>query len=335
MLSRTLTIPLRRAALQGEPVLVQGPRGSGKTTLLQSAFPAHTYVTLDDPADRARARQDPRAFLGRLRGPTLIDDLHRVPGLIGYMDGLRPLVLASSVRLQTPFETFELYPPTQAELEGRQPLALEMLGRFETAQERPFRQLGPAFTPHRTWLDRDVRALINVQDLDRFEAFLTLTESRSAEILDQQAIAEECGISHRTVTRWLGVLDACFRTLRLPASGLDFGRRMVRSPKLHFLDSLCLESRVVSEIYKNACHTGIVPDLGYWRDSNGFEIPLIIQTETAPAMPVCIADQPNPADVARLRRWMGLAGVTQGALIAEEAGHLPRKGVLSYAIGQL
>lgn len=335
MLFRTLTIPLRRAALHGKPVLVQGPRGSGKTTLLRSAFPAHTCVTLDDPANRAKAREDPRAFLGRLRGPTLIDDVHRAPELIRYMDGLRPLILASSLRLETPFETFELYPPTQAELEGRPPLALEMLGRFRAAEGAPLRQLGQAFTPTRAWLDRDVRALVNVQDLDRFEAFVALTESRSGEVLDQQAIAGACGVSHRTVTRWLGVLDACFRTLRMPASAIDFGRRLVRSPRLHFLESSCFESRVVSELYKNARHTGIVPDLGYWRDSNGFEISLVIQTGTAPMMPVCIASQPNPSDVARLRRWMDLAGVNQGAIVAEQGGHLPRRGVLSYSIGQL
>ncbi len=335
MLSRTLAIPLRRASLPGKPVLVQGPRGAGKTMLLRNAFPAHTYVTLDDPVDRARARQDPRAFLGRLRGPAVIDDVHRAPGLIGCMEGLPALVLASSLRLQTPFTTFELYPPTQAELEGRPPLALDMLGRFETSAGPASRQLGTAFAPNRSWLDRDVRALVNVHDPERFEVFFALAEARSGTVLDQQAMAAECGVSHRTVVRWLGVLDACFRTLRLPASRIDFGRRLVRSPKLHFLESASLESRAVAEIYKNARHLGIAPELAYWRDSNGFEIPLIIQTDTAPMMPVCIAAQPNPSDIGRLRRWMEMAGVSQGAMIAEDGRQLRRRGILSYAIGKL
>src|SRR5450759_4150054 len=330
MFDRTLAVPLRRASLLAEPVLVQGPRGAGKTTLLRREFPVHSYVTLDDATDRARARSDPRAFLARLRGPAFIDDLHRAPELMAHTVGPRPLILASSRRLQLPFETSELYPPTQAEREGCLPLSLEMLGRFAPWLGQSSRLPETPQVSNRSWLDRDVRALINVHDLDRFESFLSFAESRSGAILDQQAIADECGLSHRTVTRWLGVLDACFLTLRLPASGIDFGRRLVRSPKLHLLESACLERRAVSEIYRNARHTGLVPGLSYWRDSNGFEIPLIVQTDAAPIMPVCIAAEPNPSVVARLRRWMDLAGVQQGAIIAQRAGQLQRRGVLCY-----
>ena len=335
MFDRPLAVLLRRASLLTEPVLVQGPRGAGKTTLLRREFPVHTYVTLDDATDRARARSDPRAFLARLRGPAFIDDLHRAPELMAHTVGPRPLILASSRRLQLPFETFELYPPTQAEREGRLPLSLEMLGRFAPSLGQSSSLPETPQVSNRSWLDRDVRALINVHDLDRFESFLSFAESRSGAILDQQAIADECGLSHRTVTRWLGVLDACFLTLRLPACGIDFGRRLVRSPKLHLLESACLESRAVSEIYRNARHTGLVPGLSYWRDSNGFEIPLIVQTDAAPIMPVCIAAEPNPSVVARLRRWMDLAGVQQGAIIAQPAGQLQRRGVLCYSIAQL
>jgi len=252
-----------------------------------------------------------------------------------HMNGPRPLILGSSLRLQTPLETFELYPPTLAEREGRRPLPLEMLGRFEPAPVHRDRLPAPAFAPGRAWLDRDVRALINVHDLDRFEDFVGFAETCSSEVLDQQAIADECGLSHRTVARWLGVLDACFRTLLLPASTLDFSRRLVRSPKLHFLESGTLESRAVGELYKNARHAGIAPNLSYWRDSNGFEMPLLIETENAPVVPVSIAQVPNPADAVRLRRWMDVAGVSQGAMIAERGGRLPRKGILSYSTGQL
>ncbi len=335
MLNRTLAVPLRRASLLQEPVLVQGPREAGKTTLLRREFPAHTYVTLDDPIDRARARLDPRTFLARLRGPAIIDDLHRAPELMSHIVGPRPLVLASSRRLRLPFETFELYPPTQAEREGRPPLSLEMLGRFAPSLRQASSTPATPRHSNRSWLDRDVRRLINVQDLDRFESFLYFVESQSGAILDQQAIADECGLSHRTVTRWLSVLDACFLTLRLPASVIDFGRRLVRSPKLHFLESSGLESRAVSEIYRNARHAGLVPGLSYWRDSNGFEIQLIVQTDAGPIMPICIANQPNPSDVARLHRWMDLAGVRQGAIIAQSAGQPQRKGVLRYSIAQL
>lgn len=335
MLDRTLALPLRRAALLSEPVLVQGPRGAGKTALLRREFPGHTYVSLDDPAERGRARLDPRSFLARFRGPTVIDDIHRVPELLPHIAGPRPLILASSRRLNPPFTRFELYPLTQAEREGRPPLSLEMLGRFVPAAAPAINVPVTPAPSDRSWLERDVRALINVQDLDRFESFVRTAEAQSGAILDQQAIARKCNVSHRTVARWLGVLDACFQTLLLSPCGAAFGRRLIRSPRLHFLQSSELESRAVSEIYRNARHADSVPDLSYWRDSNGLEIPLIVHVEGAPLMPVCIAAEPNPTDVARLHRWMELAGVHQGAIIAQRHGQLRRKGIVSYSIAQL
>ena len=335
MLDRALAVPLHRAVMIDEPVLVQGPRGAGKTTLIRREFPAHTYVALDDAVDRARARSNPQGFLARLRGPAVIDDLHRAPELLAYLAAPRPLILVSSRRLQLPFATFELYPPTQAEREGRAPLSLEMLGRFAPVSEPRASASDFPKVRERFFMDRDVRDLINVHDLDRFESFLRIAESRSGAILDQQSMANECGLSHSTVTRWLGILDACFLTLRLPPSDLRFGRRVVRGPKLHFLESDCFESRAVSEIYRNSRHAGLIPDLTYWRDSNGFEIPLIVQTEAEPPMPVCIVAEPNPLDVARLHRWIELAGVKQGAIVSRRAGQLRLRGIVSYSIGQL
>ncbi len=335
MLDRALAIPLHRAAVLDEPVLLQGPRGAGKSALLRLEFPAHTYVALDDAADRVRARKDPQAFLSRLRGPSIIDDIHRAPELLALLAQAvhgRPHILCSSRRLQLPFDTFELYPPTQAERAGRKPVSLEMLGRFAPAQTE---LLSAPWPLKRTYIERDVRDLIGVHDLDRFELFAQAAEARSGQILDQQELARACAVSHRTVTRWLALLYACFQTLLIPPSLLAFGRRLMRSPKLHFLASPALESQAVWEIYANARHAGITPELTYWRDSNGFEIPLIVQPETAPPMPVIIAEEPNPTEVARLHRWMQLASVEHGALIARRAGRLRQRGIVSYSITQL
>lgn len=194
-----------------------------------------------------------------------------------------------------------------------------MLGQFVPAVTA-----GPeAPWPHRnTYLDRDIPALIHVHDSDRFEAFVTAARARSGMPLDQQALARETGVSHHTAVRWLAALDMCFLTLRLPPSDFNFGRRLLRAPKLHFLDADSFESMVVSELYRNARHAGETPDLRYWRDSNGFTMPLVVQSELAAPVPVGIAAQPTPADAERVRRWMDLAGVSQGAIIAEAArGH--------------
>lgn len=319
-------------------MLVHGPRLAGKTALLRREFPGHLYLALDQPANRAPARTDPERFLARLRGrPAIIDDLHRAPELVAHLvqHPTAGLLLASSRRLSLRCPTFELHPPTSAECERRQPLPLEMIGRFVP------KYTGAAATPQpwpssrRRFLEADLHDLISVHDPDRFEIFLEAVERRSGHVLDQQALANEAGVSHRTAVRWLAALDAGFLTLRLPPAGHDFGRRLVRSPKLHLLDSQSFESQCVSQIYRNAVHAGVEPGLRFWRDSNGFEIPLVIQAQGALPVPVGIAEVPGPGLYARMQRWMRLAGVTQGAIVGSRAATSIRGGVCSYALGQL
>lgn len=319
MLFRALTIPLHRAVQAGGSVLLQGPRSAGKTTLLRREFPGHIYVSLEDARDRSSARADPGAFLARLRGPSILDDLHRAPELQDHLARRRapwPLLLASSRRLDLPLPTLELHPPTLAERQRRAPLRLAMLGRYLPAVSG-----GPAAPwPHRNpFLERDIPAIVQVRDADRFEEFWAAARTRTALPLDQQALAREAGVSHRTVVRWLAALDACFLTLRLAPADLDFGRRLIRAPKLHFLDAEAFESAVVSELYRNARHAGETPDLRYWRDSNGLTVPLVLQSDVADPVPVAIAAQPTAAETDSVRRWMKLAGVPHGAVIAESA----------------
>lgn len=338
MLYRMIALPLHRAVQSGRPVLLQGPRSAGKTTLLEREFPGHTYVSLDAAVDRLRAREDPERFVGRLRGPAIIDDAHRAPELAAWLvesgfDG--PLVLVSSRRLALPVETLELYGPTLAEREGRPPVSLEMLGRFAPAA-RMARAAHPEWAVRRGFVEHDVRDLVRIHEPDRFSAFLLAVEGQSGEILDQQAIADETGLAHRTVARWLAVLEACFQVLLLPAAvGFRFGRRLVRSPKLHLLASEVFESRVISEIYRNAHHGGERPALSHWRDSNGFSIPLVVEAEAAGPMPVGIAENPTPAEAGGVRRWMQLARVTQGALIGGTRAGPKAGGVVRYSVDQL
>ncbi len=338
MLDRTLAIPLHRAARLGGPVLVQGPRASGKTTLLRREFPGHTYIAFEEPASRTAARRDPLQFLARLRGrPSILDDLHRTPELIAWLAAqpFGELLLASSQRLTLPCPVFELHPPTGAELERRPALPLEMLGRFEP--KRFLSSPAPATAwpnGRRRFLEADLPSLIQVHDRDRFESFLDRVEEASGGVLDQQALARQAGIAHRTAVRWLAVLETCFLTLRLPSAGFDHGRRIVRAAKLHWLGSARFESRCVSQIYRNACHAGERPDLRYWRDSNGLEISLVVQVPELPPVPALIEPEPGPSTYARLRRWMALAGVSQGAIIAKRAAP-NRGGILTYFANDL
>jgi len=341
MLARALAIPLHRAAQLAAPVLVQGPRSAGKTTLLRREFPAHTYLPLDDAALRQRARQDPATFLAHLRGPAFVDDLHRAPELAAYLAAHPPahpaaqrLMLASSRRLALPVTTFELYPPTPAELERRPPLSLAMLGHFVPAPISPPPSY-PAWPATRSYLDHDLAALVQVRDRDQFERFAHTAAARSGQILDQQSLARECHISHRTAVRWLAVLDLCFASLRLPPAPLPLGRRLHRAPKLHFHASENFESRAITTLYRNACHAGLSPRFHYWKDSNGLEIPLVLMEESAPPLPVVPLAEPHPVAEARLRRWMLLARVDHGALITSRPGPSRRGGIRRYALDQL
>lgn len=341
MLQRAMTLPLHRAAQAGAIVLLQGPRGSGKTTLLRREFPGHTYVSLDDPPTRAQARAKPDLFLARLRGPAIVDDLHRAPELVAHLNATLPparLLVASSRRLiVSSAATLELHAPTTAERESRPPLPLAMLGRFLPAPA--VRASVP--TAARSWsveaslLASDIRDLVHVHDLDRFQSFAEAARQRSGQLLHQQSLARQCGVSHRTAVRWLAVLDACFLTLRLPCATASFGRRLIRRPKLHFLYDGGFESDVVAEIYRNACHAGERPDLRHWCDSNGFAIPLVVESHAFPPMPVGIAASPTPADIAGIKRWLSLAGLRNGALIGQSGGGPPARPILRYSFGQL
>jgi len=318
-------------------VLLQGPRGSGKSTLVRREFPGHTYVSLDDRTDRLRARSDPEAFTARLRGPAIIDDLHRAPELVGYFQAEeRPgrHILVSSRRLALPCPVLELFAPTRAERMRRAPVALETLGRFAPAKEM-------AAIPADGWvagldfLHRDVPDLLKVHDPDRFEEFVERARTRSGTILDQQGLADECGVAHRTAVRWLQVLDACFLTLLVRPLDVRFGRRVVQRPKLHFVEGGGFESEVVSEMYRNARHSGSDANFRFWRDSNGLEIPLIVQREEGDLLPAVIAESPTPADVDRLRRWMKLAGAERGALIGRSQLAARAGGIVGYGVDQL
>jgi uncharacterized protein len=200
-------------------------------------------------------------------------------------------------------------------------MPLPLLGRFTPApaSPRPAAAAEPQ-PPSRDFLWHDLPLLVRPHDLDRFERFLALVEQRSGTLLHQQELARELDVAHRTIVRWLEALDACFLTLSLEPFEAPLARRLVRRPKLHVLGSAAsLETEVVTELYRNARHAALTPELRYWRDSNGLEIPLVVQSEPdAPWIPCIIAPRATPAGEASLRRWMRLAGFQQGAVIERD-----------------
>jgi uncharacterized protein len=337
MITRVLNVLLRRTLHSRKPFVLEGPRGAGKTTLLRSELPHFRYITLEDSSDRLGARRDPVRFLARLRLPTIIDDAHRVPALAkDLLTHPRTVILASSRKLRSPLTTLRLYPPTQAELQQRCSIRLEVFGRFASAPALAQKSL-TSFSYPVGLSERDVRDLISVHDLDRFESFYAAALGFSGQLLHQQEIANCAGVSRTTAIRWLEVLDACFLTLVIPCYPDAFSRRIVKAPKIHFLDSNNFESRVIWELYRNAVHSGAEPRFYHWRDSNGLEIPLLLLLDQdGLPVPMTISEKATPVVEARLRSFMRLAKVASGAIFtAQEFRETQRGGVCWYHWSQL
>jgi predicted AAA+ superfamily ATPase len=303
---RTLE-PKLLAPARNPIVTVTGPRQAGKTTLCRAAFPEKPYVSLEAPDTREYAIHDPRGFLADHAAGAIIDEVQRAPDLLSYLQGevdARPaggrFVLIGSANLAL------LASVTQS-LAGRTavlhllPLGGEDLRRAPTRPsglwETLFTGGYPAILdrgldPHDwfssyvgTYVERDVRELLNVTDLLAFQTFLRLCAGRPAQLLDLSALAPDAGITHNTARAWPSVLEASFLAHRLPRWHANVTSRLVKTPKLHFYDSgvLCFllgirraeqvrehplrgaifESWVVSEIVKARVHRGLPPALAF------------------------------------------------------------------------
>jgi len=341
MIKRTLTTKLSEAARQFPVVTVTGPRQSGKTTLVKAVFKNLEYVSLELPDQRQFALEDPRGFLSQFNGPVILDEVQRAPDLFSYIQGIVDertdmvgqfiltgsqnflLLQSISQSLAGRCAVLHLLPFSLAELTRRKSIDIETLGKTLPKNLRPPRTglmetLFTGFYPrihdkalsptdwlanyYQTYLERDVRTVLNVGDIEAFGRFLRLCAGRNGQLLNLSGLASDCGISHTTARRWLSVLEASFVVMLLRPHHRNFGKRLIKSPKLYFLDTglLCyllqirspeelfhraerggvFESFLVSELCKNFMHHGEQPLLYYWRDAAGHEIDVIIDMGT-------------------------------------------------------
>jgi predicted AAA+ superfamily ATPase len=312
------------------------------------ALPDHEYVNLEDPDERRWATDDPRGFLDRFKEQVVIDEAQHVPDLFSYIQGIvdrsgRPgqfvltgsqnflLLRRISQSLAGRCDVLHLLPFSRAEL------TRDALQPVEDIVEREPRQLGDEsdnlfevlfaggyprihdeyfdFEPqewlagyYQTYIERDVRQLLNIADVDRFGRFMGLCAGRTGQLLNLSSLANDCGITHTTAKRWLNVLEAGFVVTLLHPHHRNFSKRLVKSPKLYFTDTglLCyllrirspddlelhamrgavFESWVISEAIKNFTHRGLRPDVHFWSDSAGHEIDLLLETGGGGMLPV-------------------------------------------------
>jgi predicted AAA+ superfamily ATPase len=320
---RVLERHLRAAAKKSPVVTIAGPRQSGKTTLARAVFPRKAYVSLEPPDIRELARTDPRGFLADYPDGAIFDEIQRAPEILSYLQGLvdedpRPgrFVLTGSQNLM-------MHRAVSQSLAGRTamvtllPLARDEVTRFPRHPSELFETLLTGGYPAifdrasspgswlsdyvATYVERDVRELLEVTDLGAFQRFLRLAAGRSGQIVNASSLASDVGLSHNTVTAWIGVLEASYLVARLPAYHRNVGKRLVKAPKLVFLDSGLLswllgirtteqlrhhplrgavfESWVTSEILKARAHRRFAPDVSYYRDQHGTEVDAVVETD--------------------------------------------------------
>lgn len=328
-------------ASQGYPVvMVTGPRQVGKTTMLKKlASESHQIVSLDNPAVRLMAQNQPSLFLERYKPPVLIDEIQYVPELLTYIkvavdnsnlngqfwltgSQVFPLMRGIQESLAGRVRLLHLSGLSQSELAGREneafPPSIEsLLKRSESLTDSkslftailmggfPRLLTQEAVTKDgfyssylQTYLARDVKEITNVLDTGKFLQFVSLVAARTAQELNLASFSRDLGIDGTTVRRWLNVLETSGIIVNMPAYSNNLGKRVVRRPKLHFLDVglacfLCgiedeeslskspmrgalFESWVISEVYKSWWNQGKQPRLYYYRDAAQKEIDLLV-----------------------------------------------------------
>lgn len=334
--TRALARHLRFVGRRLPVVFLTGPRQSGKTTLARAAFPRYRYVSLEELDEREFAATDPRGFLARFESTpgVVLDEAQRAPEILSYLQGVVDrggaprFVLTGSQQFQLSRRigqtlagrsaVLSLYPLALGELLGRTPLDPSRIAAAGKAAPLPALSLDTLLwsglyprihaegVPPRDWLngyvrtyvERDVREILNIGDLEMFSRFVTLAAGRTAQLLNLSALASDTGTSHVTVRRWISVLEAGGLVVLLKPHHRSLRRRLLKMPKLFFLDTglacfllgirsvsdlaghplrgAIFESFVVSEVYKGFANRGEMPPLFFFRDRSGREVDLLI-----------------------------------------------------------
>lgn len=352
MIPRALSKTLLRLA-KGFPVtVVTGPRQSGKTTLVRATFPDKPYVSLENPDTRQFAMEDGRRFLALYPSGAIFDEVQRTPELLSYLQGLVDENRKPGQYILTGSQNFSLAHSISQSLAGRAGMAqllplsaaeLDMAGILAPNLDEWLFLGGypglraPNVTPGdwfasyvTTYLERDVRDLTAVRDLVAFQRFLRLCAARTGQLLNVSSLAVDCGISQTTATAWLSILETSYVVFRLTPHFANFGKRLIKAPKLYFHDTglaafllgiqsptqlsthaarpALFETMIVGEFLRARWNRGEPSNLYFWRDSTGNEVDLL-QDEAGVLHPVEIkSGQTIAGDMLKgLLKWRSLA----------------------------
>ena len=329
MIQWTIQTQLKKLASMYPVVTITGPRQSGKTTLAKMTFPNYRYVSLENFDVRQMADMDPRGFLKNYAAPVIFDEIQRVPALLSYIQTMVDENKSSGQYILTGSHQPQLGQGVSQSLAGRTgilqllPLSIAELasaGIVLTRDEYMVQGFMPRLydTPldaknlyrdyFSTYVEKDVRMMLNIKNLGAFENFVKLLAGRVGQLVNLSSLANDAGISIPTLKEWLSVLEASFIVFQLPCYFENFGKRLVKSKKLYFteigLASWMLgietpeqasrdplfgglfENLVIVEALKSRFNAGERPDLYFLRDSQGLEADLLFQKSYNELIPI-------------------------------------------------
>jgi len=299
-------------------ITVTGPRQSGKTTLVKKACQQYLYVNLEKPDIRAFATEDPNGFLAQYPGSVILDEVQNVPSLLSYIQvivdekqkmgqfvltGSHQLALHDALAQSLAGRTtlLHLLPLSFSELQNEN-ISLStddyMLNGFYPRIYRDNLNPNTYYSDYvKTYLERDVRQIINVKNLMLFQKFMRLCASRTATILNMNELAKDVGVSHHTIREWISILQASYLVDLVLPYFENFGKRSIKSPKLYFTDvglvsyllgiettqqmsrdplrGRLYETMIVMELIKTRFNAGKDANLFFYRDSEKKEVDII------------------------------------------------------------
>lgn len=322
MITRKITKELLQAAVEYPVVTIVGLRQSGKTTVAKMTFPHKPYASLEEPDIRMSAESDPRGFLQQFPDGAILDEIQRLPQLLSYLQGIvdadtRPgLFILTGSHQPLLHETISQSLAGRTALQTLWPFSLPELRHYKK-QWKPYEMVVRGGFPRihneglntrrffsnyvQTYVERDVRAMVQLRSLSQFQKFLMLLAGRIGQLLNYTSLSNDVGVSDTTIRNWISILKASYILYELPPYFENIGKRIIKSPKIYFTDTglaafllgiheadqaardplrgNLYENLILMEIIKGACNRGIRPELYFFRDSNGNEVDVLLREQ--------------------------------------------------------
>lgn len=305
-------------------ITIIGPRQSGKTTLTRMYYSNYNYCNLEDPDIRLLATTDPRNFFKQYPPPIIIDEIQRVPQLLSYIQVMVDEVKKNGQFILTGSQNLSLTEGISQSLAGRSalvnllPFTVKEVYKISNEKYTRDKLIYKGFLPRiydqnqnptiayrnylQTYVERDVRQLLNIKDLMLFEKFLRILAGRVAHLLNMSSLASDTGVSVTTINNWLSILEASFVIFRLFPFYKNIGKRLIKAPKIYFIETGLVayllgieneqqvgrdpllgnlfENMIVAEILKSRFNKGLDNNLLFYRDSSHNEVDVLIKKES-------------------------------------------------------